>query len=124
MSQPQPHTHTATHTHSHTATATATHTHTHTHTHTRMWQGCPTEVSIGNIYVFPGSRLCLPSVLLTAVPSALSYPTPGLLMDTPHPSKLVSNFIMIHLAHSDYSRFLATVLIDSFFSWSCLDPGE
>ena len=44
-------------------------------------------------WVFPGPRLCLPSVLLTAVPSPLSYPAPGLLMDIPHPSKLVSNFI-------------------------------
>ena len=30
-----------------------------------------------------GTRLCLPSVLLTAVPSTLSYPTPGLFMDIP-----------------------------------------
>ena len=45
-------------------------------------------------WVFPGPRLCLPFVLLTAVPSTLSYPTPGLLMDIPHPSKLVRNFMV------------------------------
>ena len=40
-------------------------------------------VSIYLTVSFPGIRLCLPSVLLIAVPSTLSYPTPGLLMDIP-----------------------------------------
>ena len=35
------------------------------------------------IIIINGTRICLPSILLTAVPSTLSCSTPGLLMDIP-----------------------------------------
>ena len=54
-----------------------------------------------------------PSVQLTAVPSTLSYPTPGLSMDIPHPSKLVRNFILLLLLL--LSSFLFVFLFLSLF---------
>ena len=56
--------------------------HTATHTCTHMAE-LPTWGKYTSRWVFPGPRLCLPSVLLTAVPSTRSYPTPGLLIDIP-----------------------------------------
>ena len=55
----------------------------HTATHTRMWRGCPTEVSIPHGEFFLALGCAYPLFLLTAVPSTLSYPTPGLLVDIP-----------------------------------------
>ena len=47
--------------------------------HAHIWRGCPAGVSIPHGELFPGPRLYLPSVLLTAVQSTPSYPIPGLL---------------------------------------------
>ena len=61
----------------------------HTHTqHTRIWRSCPTEVSIPHGESFLALSFTYP--LFNSLQSRQRYPTPGLLMDIPRPSKLAT----------------------------------